>query len=113
MGTRTRADLIRDRFGVNSQVNTAGLASVVGASATQLLSNNPNRLALTIVNTSAAALYLHPNNQVTSSLGIVLTAAGGALALNWEDDFDLVGSEWWAIAPVAGATVEVLEVVAI
>ena len=112
MGARTRADLIHDLYGVDCQTNLGGLTDTVGASATQLLRIGPNRLALTIVNNSATTVYVHPTNDVSSSLGVVLAAGGGNLELNWRDDFDVVGLEWWAVAAVAGAKVTIYEVVA-
>lgn len=109
---RTRGDLIRDRFGVSIGVNLDALVAAVAATPTQLLKNDPNRLSLTIVNTSAVIMYVWPNNMVAAAKGIALAAGGGTMNLVWDEDFDSVGLEWWAIAAGGGATFAMIEVVA-
>jgi hypothetical protein len=112
MGNRTRADLLRDRFGVDIGVNTDPVVAAVGVAALKVLNNNPNRLAFTLVNLGTGKVYLKPDNTVSIASGIVLTAGGGSVNLEWSTDYDLVGMEWWAIADLAATPILTIEVVA-
>lgn len=112
MGSRTRADLLRDRFGTDIGVNIDPVTAAVALTATRILSNSPNRLAVTIVNLGTAPVYLKPANTVSTSSGIVLAAGGGSVNLDWSTDYDLVGMEWFALAAIAATPILTVEVVA-
>jgi hypothetical protein len=112
MGNRTRADLMRDRFGVDTGVNLDPITASVGATATRILAGNPNRLAMTVINLSAGLVSIKPQNDVSATSGIVLAAGGGSVNLVWDEDYDLVGMEWFAIAAVGGSAILTIEVVA-
>jgi hypothetical protein len=112
VGPRTRSDLIRDRFGLVVQVNRDPGTTVVGLTATQLLNQSPNRLALTIINNGTGRIWLFPGNNPSVTHGIVLAAGGGQVSLVWDDDWDVLGFEWWAIAEVAATPISIIEVVA-
>lgn len=103
---------MRDRFGVDVGVNLDPVTATVGTSSVNVLKNNPNRLALTVINLGTAKVYLRPQAPATALSGIVLAAGGGSVNLVWDEDFDLVGMEWSAIADVVATPILTLEVVA-
>ena len=73
------------------------------------MENNPGRTNLTIVNLSSATVYLSPMSAASSSSGILLTASGGSLAMNYNDDLVLPTLEWHAIASASSSNVFVIE----
>jgi hypothetical protein len=112
MAGRTRADLLRDRFGVDVGVNLDPVVASVGTTATQILRKNPNRLAFTVINLSAAVVYIKPENTVSTASGIVLAAGGGSVNLVWDEDYDAVGMDWYAVASAGASAILTIEVVA-
>ena len=100
--------LIEARLGVNVAFKLTGTTSV-GTSDVQLVENNPGRTNLTIVNLSSNTVYLSPMSAASSSSGILLTASGGSLAMNYNDDLVLPTLEWHAIASSGSSNVFVIE----
>ena len=100
--------LIEARLGVNVAFKLTGTTSV-GTADVQLVENNPGRTNLTIVNLSSATVYLSPMSAASSSSGILLTASGGSLAMNYNDDLVLPTLEWHAIASASSSNVFVIE----
>jgi len=103
------ASFIKKRYGVNTHSRTNRMGGVCGLAAAQLCPNDPNRLALLIVNLSVNIVYLSFDNLVGPAHGIYLGANGGYLALNWQDDLETLSREVWGIATGAGSAVYVLE----
>ena len=100
--------LIEARLGVNVAFKLTGTTSV-GTADVQLVENNPGRTNLTIVNLSSATVYLSPMSAASSASGILLTASGGSLAMNYNDDLVLPTLEWHAIASASSSNVFVIE----
>ena len=100
--------LIEARLGINVVFKLTGTVSV-GTSDVQLVENNPGRTNLTIVNLSSNSLYLSPQNAATTSSGILLTASGGSLAMNYNDDLILPTLEWHALASGSSSNVFIIE----
>ena len=65
----------------------------------------------TFVNLSANGIYLMADNLVASTRGIFCGPSGGGTSMIWEEDFELVSSEWWAIATGAASAYLAFEVV--
>lgn len=107
---KTLTELLRERFGVQVGHRINPLVSTVGTGATALVGNNPNRLALVIINLSANVIYVAPDFQVSTTRGIRLSPNGGQIALVWDEDFNIVGYEWVGISDVGTNAVFVLEV---
>lgn len=105
------AKLLRDQFGVRTRAVENALVSSVGTTATKVAGNNPRRLALTIVNLSTNAMYVSLTSDVASTRGIRLSAGGGSVTLTWNEDFQTVGWEWWAVAAGVSSAIYVLECV--
>ena len=100
--------LIEARLGVNVAFKLTGTTSV-GTADVQLVENNPGRTHLTIVHLSSNTVYLSPMSAASSSSGILLTASGGSLAMNYNDDLVLPTLEWHAIASGSSSNVFVIE----
>ncbi len=106
----TLRDLITARFGVQTELRLDPVTNTVGVTPVVVLTNNPDRLSVLVVNLSAVGVYLKPAPNVSASSGVKLNANGGTFSLLWEEDFHLTGYEWWAIAEAAGASILVVEV---
>jgi len=96
--------LISRQFNVRTQREAISLTLTVATTATQVLKNNPNRLAFILVNLSANVGYFAPVQTVSSSAGIRAAASGGSFAFIWNEDFDLVALEWFAINDTLAGT---------
>jgi hypothetical protein len=79
--------------------------------ATQILSNNGDRLGLVIVNPGTSVVYISLSSSVSSNNGIILTANGGALTTNVRQDLTLPSRAWYAISPAAPGQLYVLEII--
>lgn len=106
------ADLIAARFGVRTEAALNRSGATVGVVAASILRNDPRRLGALIVNLSTAAVYVSPSRGVSATAGVRLAPSGGTFGLDWEDDFDLTGYEWHAVADAAASAVLVIEVLA-
>jgi hypothetical protein len=109
MATRTLADLVKERYGVNTFSRDNPVVAAVGVTAIPIARQNPNRIWLTIVNLSANVLYVGPFADVAATKGIYLGANGGSLTINYLDDMELPGREWSAIATGAASAILVVE----
>jgi len=105
------SDLLEKHLGVKAYPRTNPEVAAVGTSAVKVLSNNPNRVALLIANLSANTLYVAPDSEVSSSLGIRLAPNGAQITAQWNEDFALVAYEWFAVASGASSAIYVLELV--
>ena len=92
------------RFG---EAATADIASKI------IARNDPGRVALIIVNLSAATVRVRPLSPASATAGIVLTASGGSVAMNWRDDAILQALEWHAQASADTSAILVIEVIMI
>lgn len=103
--------LLTQRLGVAPHPKTSNPSVAASPNRTNLVTNDPNRLGLTIVNLGAFPVYVMIDTQVSASRGILLAATGGTLTLNWEYDMTLVSNEWWALSVGGESSVLVVEVV--
>lgn len=106
-------DVIDSRFGVRTEAAVNREGDTVGTTQQTILAANPRRLAATIVNLGAAAIYLSPDSTVSASRGVRIAPSGGTFGLVFDEDFDLVAYPWVAIADAAGTPVFVVEVLAL
>ena len=105
---RSVHELIEARFGINVVFKMTGTTSV-GTSDVQLVELYPGSTNLTIVKLTTNTIYLSPTQTASSSSGILLTASGGALTMNYNDDLILPTLEWRAIATGSSSNVFVIE----
>lgn len=108
--SRNLSDLIADRFGVRTEAAIGRTATTVGTTAVDILRNDPRRVAATIINLGAVAIYVTPDGAPSATRGIRLGANGGSMTIEWEHDFDLVGWAWSAIADAAATPLLIIEV---
>jgi len=97
------ASLLLEKFKCKTRAVENPVTTSVGATATLLFNNNPNRLAWNFVNLSANAIYLALANDVSATKGILVASNGGFASMVWDEDFQTTGWAVWGIAP-AGAS---------
>lgn len=102
--------LIEQKFGVKTRPIENPVTTTVGATAEQILKNNPDRLGFTMINLSANDIYIAISKDVATTKGIYIAPNGGSVSMYYEEDFELVGYEWHAIASGAGSNIYILEV---
>lgn len=102
-------DLIEGEYGIKVR-GEARTVSVL-TTTTELAQNNDDRVALTVINLGASAVYMNIDTAVSASNGIRLGATGGSVSMNWRDDLVLPGREWHAIDPTGAVTVLVVEII--
>lgn len=108
----TLKDLLEKQWGVKTEIHFNPLVSEVATSKTQLLKPNPNRLAWTLINLGATAIYVAFTQDVANTKGVYVSATGGVFGLIWNEDFDLVTFPIYGIAVTAADAVYLVEVVA-
>lgn len=105
-------DLLEEKFKVRTRVVENPIRASVGTIALLILGNNPNRLAWVIVNTHATqTLHLAFTNEVTTTTGIQLDAAGGSASAVWDEDFEPTGWAIWGIGSDDDTTFYCYEIV--
>lgn len=107
----TLADLLMERFKVRTRAVENPRPTVTGAAAILVLSNNPNRLGIAMINLGANPIYVGLEGDTSATKGIRLDANGGSVSMIWDEDFQTVGWAWWAISPDGASRLYVLEVV--
>ena len=80
---------------------------------TLIANNNPNRLELIISNVGDYDVYLNSSVAFDIPTGILLTPNGGFLSLIWNEDFDITGYTWYALADGGTAELTIMEVLSI
>ncbi len=106
----TLYELLQAHFGVRTSWRQNPEVSQVEVTVTKVVSHNPNRVGLTILNSGANRIFLSPLNTVAVGAGLVLVSYGGAFTLTWDEDFEFVNNEFFAIADGAASAVTVIEV---
>lgn len=92
------SEFIDREFGVKTRQLTNPLVDEVDTGITQVLGNNPDRLAWVIVNLSANLIFLAFDTEVATTHGIRLAANGGTISTTAKEDMELVSMPVWAIA---------------
>jgi len=109
MGVSLR-DLIDRRLGVRTFHGVNRATSSIGTSIATLVRQDANRVAFIVINLSPVNLFIGPIEAPSSTRGIQVGPNGGNFTAVWDEDFDLVGFEWRALAEAAASSVFVLEV---
>jgi len=107
MAGKSLDQLVQSMFGV--QVRAQNSSFSAGLAVLRMLQHNANRLSLTIFNLSVNSVYISPSPDVTASNGAYLASNGGFVTLQWDKDFQLVGSEWYCLSTGAGSALYILE----
>lgn len=77
----------------------------VATTITQILQNDPDRVAITMINQGVEDVTVRPSNQVASLKGILLLANGGGVTLNIRDDGVLCSRDWWGVSSAGSSDV--------
>lgn len=77
----------------------------VGTSPTKIVDNDPDAVALVIINLGANTVYLRPANNPSSTAGIQINASGGNMSVNVRDDLTLPSRQWYGVADTAASDV--------
>jgi len=104
------SEFVEKEFGVKTNTKINPITDTVETSATQILKNNPDRLAAIIINLGINPIYVSPYADVSRFKGIRIGPNGGSLILNAKEDLELVGYEWWAVAETSSCKVFIMEV---
>lgn len=102
-------DLIGERYGVRVAHREYPGATTAEVASGVIARRNPSRIALYIMNLSAATVWAAPRPSVSSAAGIPIPA-GGTLSTNFIDDFIVPSLEWSIIAGVGASAIYVLSV---
>lgn len=92
------AHLLEAHYGVKTTYKLNPLVSQAAITVTKVLSYNPNRLGFVFMNVGSNDIYLMPTNKPAAGNGIFISGGGGGVGFVWNEDFELVSSEWFAIA---------------
>lgn len=106
------ADLVAGEFGgpVVARVNRE--LSSVGKTAARFLRLDADRVGATIVNLSAAKMYVGPFQNPSATMGELVGPNGGQRVIRWYEDFLTVGDEWFVVASAANSALYVMELIA-
>lgn len=109
MGKLTEA--LMALFGMVTQEREDPEVVAITVAAVRVFKVDNDRVALYICNLGANDAYLSLDETVSATHGIVLSANGGNVALNFREDFGLVGRAWYASAPGGAVDCYTYEVV--
>lgn len=111
--TTTLYDLLEANFGIKTSYNLNPIVNQVAVTVTKILNVNPNRVGLLIVNAGAVSIDVAPVNTVAVGTGITLTPNGGGISFIWDEDFEFLAGEFFAIANGAVSNISVTEIVSV
>ena len=94
-------ELIERELGAKVTYRVNPEVAQIGTSATQFLKQNPRRVAFVLSVLGAYDVYIHTDQSVTSSNGILVGKSGGSSSTNWKEDFILPALNWYGIASSA------------
>ena len=106
MGTaRSALDILAERYGQNVSYRESPDGSEVGTASALLVPNDPQRVALVVINLSANTIYLRMRRPAVATGSIPLLPSGGSMSLNLDDDLILPSLDWHGIATGANSDV--------
>lgn len=106
-------DVLERLYGVKTDMRVNPVVAQIGATPTQILLNNPNRLAWTLINLGGEAVYLAFTPDVATTKGIYVASGGGTMGLLFSEDFELVTYPVWGIGAVGSDNIYLVEVIEI
>lgn len=107
-------ELIEAKLGVKTDMRVNPLAATVNDGVvTQLLHNDPNRLAWTLINLGTVQLMVAFTPDPSATKGIYISASGGYAGLNWEEDMEILTWPVWGYCSGANCPLYLVELVAL
>ena len=100
---------IAKKFDTTTRSVQNPVTDTVLTSVTQILRNNPDRLAFNVVNLGANNIYIGFDREVSATKGIFIQNSGGSMGVIADDDGELTGYEVFAIAIGGSSVIFVLE----
>jgi hypothetical protein len=94
-----------DVGGLVTEIDTNPATSAAAAS---IVGNDPDAIALNIINLGANNVFIALTPDVSSTKGILIGANGGILSLVLRDDFTLPSREWFGVSPGGASTLYVV-----
>jgi hypothetical protein len=98
------------RLGYKTAPNINPVTSTVQTTPTQILTNNPRRIFVLVVNLSINRGWIGWSTDVSSSKGVPIAASGGFVSLQIDEDAELCIYPMWALLENAAGTFYVLEI---
>lgn len=89
---------IEAKLGFKTRSVQNPVVTAVPTTVTMILKNNPDRVGYTIVNLGAKDLHVAFDNEVSTSRGILISAAGGSLTLSADEDGEICGYALYGIS---------------
>ena len=111
MMSQTVHDLIRARWGVNTEFRDNPEQVDVDIADKVILRANPQRLAFIIVNLSSNTVFIRPSGVAATTNSFRIAPNGGVVAFNWEEDFILPTLEWHASSSVNDRVIMLWDIV--
>jgi len=96
----TVQELIQEHYGTDNIFTLRNPEGIVTASTTaaQIVKNNPNRVAMIVVNLSDVPIYLNNSSTVSSTNGFRISSNGGSFFIEWRLDGAQPSREWWVVS---------------
>lgn len=104
----TTADLIAKMYGVKTYQSTIANNDTVQTTPTQIVSNDPGALQMTLINLGANDMYIWVDESVSSTKGILIAANGGSYEINFTTYMKMPTYSWWGVAPAGATAIAVL-----
>lgn len=101
------AEYARKKFG-GDLVESESIVTV-GTSAGDLITRNPERMFLLLINLGANPVYIRNSGEPANGSGLLLSASGGFVSFDAENDATMPAKGWRAIAITASSDVYVLQ----
>lgn len=106
---KTTQDLINERIESTVVPFRNRLISVSNIAVQQLMVQNPNRAAFTLINLGSTDVYILDQTTVSATLGIPVIASGGDAGLVWFEDYQLVTHEWFIMGTADSVPILLIE----
>lgn len=100
---------LRKKFGGNFREQES--TPVIGVAAAQVVGNNPDRLALLIMDLGASTLFAGLLPTVNANAGIQIAPNGGSMSLIVDEDFTFTTRQFFAVSPGGNTQLYVLELI--
>ncbi len=101
-------DFLAKRFG--GLLRDYSAVTTVGTSVVNIFGNDSERVFVAMTNLGASDLYVSPLNDVSSAKGILISANGGLVSFNVDEDGIMPTLEWWALGDAVGLTLFTIHV---
>lgn len=102
-------EAISRELGMRTRTAENRETEAMSSTAAVVLRADSGRLAALVINLGSEVVTLRPSGVPTAALGIRLGPNGGAMSINFRDDFSLVGKEFQGIANANTSTIYVSE----